>query len=403
MRKSTYYLCILFLIIILGSITSSTVEGYTSYADKYKQMDAAYTVQDNLNNSSKKESSRTELETLSIGATIMSSDYPFKMGTVTRIPPNSYGDIEVTYPRELTPRSVKRDTITIISDPTKVREQTPYWMTTSKDKYDPFSFIKKTISSKDDIRTPNSQFRDERYTYDLSGNIKYKELPRGYTANTSLLTDEELYKLWNPEKKNVVSNVKSKISSWFSSPGSVVDKKTLIPENNVLADYTSPPVLKNAKSDPLGYTPDSATLNKINQTLNSLVMKNHCDTSAFGCCKDKFTAKTDQRGTNCSEAIVVGLTDDVKHYIDTSISEKTFSFTPSTSALLQTSLPSTHSSSAVQNSYTNTVFLAAPKGVPPPPGSCPQSSFDSKITPTYSNVESSALPLPILSDFSQFT
>lgn len=408
MRKLTYYLCILFVGIILVSITSSTLEGYTSYADKYKAMDASAVVQDTLNKSSTKESNRTEIEVLSVGATIMSSEYPFKMGKVTRIPPNSYSDVEVTYPRELTPRSVKRDTITVISDPTKVMEQTPYWMTTSKDpyKYDPFNLSKyKTISSKDDIYTPNSQFKDERYTYDLSGNSRYTGRPTAYVSNSSWLKEDELYSVWKPEKKNIVSNIKSKIGQWFNpnKPTNSLDKSTLIAENDVLADYTSPPILKNSKQDPMGYTADSSTLNKINQTLNSLVMKNHCDTSAFGCCKDKLTAKRDMVGSNCSEAIVVGLSDDVKKYIDTSISEKTFSFTPSTSALLQSSLPPTDSNTAAQKSYTNTVFLTPPKGVPPPPGSCPQSSFDSKITPTYSNVESTALPLPLLSDFSQFT
>jgi hypothetical protein len=174
-----------------------------------------------------------------------------------------------------------------------------------------------------------------------------------------------------------------------------MDKTILIPENDILGDYTSPPVQIYSKQDPMGYTADSATINKIYQLLNGMITKNHCETSAHGCCKDKLTAKSDRAGSNCSEAIVVGLTDDVKKYIDTSISEKTYSFTPSTSTLLQTKLPSTRSESSVQNSYTNTVFLAQPKGFDPPP-SCPQSSFNSRITPTYSHVDSEVLPLPSL-------
>jgi hypothetical protein len=220
------------------------------------------------------------------------------------------------------------------------------------------------------------------------------------------LKEGDLYTLWENEpttkKPNAISNVKSKIGSWFSTkkPSPSMDKTALIPENDILGDYTSPPVQTYSKQDPMGYTADSATMNKIYQLLNSMVTKNHCETSAHGCCKDKITAKSDRAGSNCSEAIVVGLTDDVKNYIDTSISEKTYSFTPSTSTLLQTKLPSTRSESSVQNSYTNTVFLAQPKGFDPP-AACPQSSFDSRVTPTYSHVDSDVLPLPSLTTVNQ--
>jgi hypothetical protein len=403
--------CILFLVIILYSITQSVLEGYGSYADRYKDIQGQYSAQDIVN----VPKVDTRDYSMSVGSTVSSTEYPFKMGTVTRIPTNSYDNIEITYPGELTPKSVKRSSITLLSDPTQTAEERPLWLKsddhvdTRSYTYNPNNLSKyKTISPKDDIYTPNSRFKDERYRYkesnnyiyDLSGNKRYYRRPSAYKADSSLLKEEDLYTIWDNESKdkkpNVVSNVKSKIGSWFSTkkPSPSMDKTVLIPENDILGDYTSPPVQTYSK-DPMGYTADSATINKIYQLLNSMVTKNHCETSAHGCCKDKLTAKSDRAGSNCSEAIVVGLTDDVKKYIDTSISEKTYSFTPSTSALLQTKLPSTRSESSVQNSYTNTVFLAQPKGFDPP-AACPQSSFDSRITPTYSHVDSEVLPLPSL-------
>ena len=150
----------------------------------------------------------------------------------------------------------------------------------------------------------------------------------------------------------------------------------------------------------MGYTADSATINKIYQILSSMITKNHCETSAFGCCKDRITAKSDMLGSNCSEAVVVGLNDDVKKYIDNKLSEQSFTFTPETSSLLQTTLPpSKENNLFTQKSYTNTIFLTPPRGNA---ASCPEPSFNSKITPSYSNINSAQLPTPVLADFSSF-
>lgn len=383
--------CILFLVIILYSITQSVLEGYSSYADRYKEVQGRYTAQDTVNGT---KDDVKEIMSLSVGSTVSSTEYPFKMGTVTSIPPNSYDDIEITYPGELVAKSVKRSSITLLSDPTRTKEKTPLWLKWDEDDY---------VGTRTYDYDPNnlSKPKESKYIYDLSGNKRYYRRPSANSANSSLLTEEDLYTVWDNDAKdknpNAISKVKSKIGSWFTSkkPSPSMDKTVLIPENDILGDYTSPPVQVYSKQDPMGYTADSATINKIYQLLNGMVTKNHCETSAHGCCKDKLTAKSDRAGSNCSEAIVVGLTDDVKKYIDTSISEKTYSFTPSTSTLLQTKLPSTRSESSVQNSYTNTVFLAQPKGFDPP-AACPQSSFDSRITPTYSHVDSEVLPLPSL-------
>jgi len=372
MRYLNY--CILFLVIILYCITP-IFEGYTSYADIYKNTRGFYSAQDKANEPPTKEN----IKYFSIGAIVSSTEYPFKRGTITDIPSNSYDNIDVTYPGEATAKSVKRSSITVLSDPTQT--------TSSRWK------------GSHDYVDAHSYTYDPNHVYDLSGNSRHSwnsKRPSGKSSTSSLLTEDELYTVWEPKKPGIVSKVKSKVGSWFNSkkPSPSMDKTALIPENDILGDYTSPPV-QSSKQDPLGYTADSATINKIYQLLNGMVTKNHCETSAFGCCKDKFTPKSDHAGSNCSEAIVVGLTDDVKKYIDTTVSEKTYSFTPSTSTLLQTKLPSTRSESAVQNSYTNTVFLAQPKGFDPPPA-CPQSSFDSRVTPTYSQVDSEVLPLPSL-------
>ena len=167
-----------------------------------------------------------------------------------------------------------------------------------------------------------------------------------------------------------------------------LDSDTTLSSNDIYSDYTSPPV--PTKVDVVDV--DSDALNKIYQVLNSLIDRNHCTTSTYGCCKDNITSKQDVPGSNCSEATTVGLTNDVKKYIDAAVSEKTFTFPPSNSSLLNSSVPVYDRNSLAQSSYTNTVFLSPPLGTYTPPGNCPAPS--STDAPTYSNINSSVLPSP---------
>ncbi len=210
--------------------------------------------------------------------------------------------------------------------------------------------------------------------------------------------------------------------------------------------------------DTKDYTPNSDTLNKIFQTLYVLVSRNDCSQGIYGCCPDNKTAKSDLQGSNCttgSNFNDVKLTDEVKKYIDFSISKNADKLTPpqntsisnvevvtkkkkddkkvtktvnyqqlslppdfslssaptnsipqgtfdqnlpisSTTNILQ-ALPETNVLPA-QSSYTNTVFLAGPQG--DIIGNSPEPSFECKKGK--GNYKNNNLPMPILADFSSF-
>lgn len=388
MKYFNYMICIPFVIIILYSLMVnwiSNIEGFTYYV---------------------------------LGSTVTSTEHPNKTGTITVIPTNSYGKIGIKYPDEATVY-VERSSITVKTVPNTTTNERPSWLsestpettTTGATTYTystldgtTYAIYNTTISAIDDIPTPGSGFTDETYTY---GSISTGSTT--YTGSTSYqyttLETELIPTVRGSDYVSTGSGYSGSTAgttaydSLRGTTGSTYSTTTsiLLPENDILADYTSPTIQSYIRQDPLGYTSDSATLNKIFQMLSSMATDNHCSTSAFGCCSDSTLAKTDLIGSNCSAA----LNEDIKTYIDTKLAEKSYTFTPTTSSLLQTALPPTSPNDlASQKSYTNTVFLAAPRGNVS--GSCPDPSFGGNITPTYSNVNSAYLPTPLLADFSGF-
>ena len=284
---------------------------------------------------------------------------------------------------------------------TEAAEESSYKSTPSsyESSYDP-----KNLNT---VYNSNSENNIVYYTssYDSTGKLVYKpiSITRGSGSSSSGSGSSS-----SGYDSSVSSGLSGSGSSSSGSSGSIrgtdgaIDDSITLGENSILADYTSPPdSATSVNVDTQEPVADADTLNKIYQLLNSLIERNHCTVSTYGCCKDNITSKKDVPGSNCSETRAVGLSDDVKKYIDSAVSEKTFTFTPNNSSLLQTTLPSPPTNQlSTQASYTNTVFLAPPHGNYMYPGKCPNPA-DCK-TPTYSNVNSDKLPLPLVSDFSQF-
>lgn len=388
-------------------MTFNVVENYTSAAERIAEMRQFYEGQDTNN----AVNPSTPTTYFSLGSSATSTTYPGKTGTITKIPPNNTDNIEITYPNE-SPVSVARNTVTVVTV-SGTDQKLPSWLTSQPEDssgntvttydYAPYAGVTyNTTIGSDDIPTPGSRFSDETVKYD--GKITYGNY--NWANNSSTIVGSDYISSGSTGSTgsgstgNTSAGSTGYIGATTGNTSYELDSSILLKDNDILADYTSPTTQSYIAQDPMGYTADSATINKIYQILNSMITKNHCETSAFGCCKDRITAKSDMLGSNCSEAVVVGLNDDVKKYIDNKLSEQSFSFKPENSSLLQTTLPPPKENNLfTQKSYTNTIFLAPPRGNA---ASCPEPSFDSKITPSYSNVNSAQLPLPVLADFSSF-
>ena len=324
-----------------------------------------------------------------------SGDNNRKVGTVTTVATN--GDLTVLYDSGTT-ATYKQSELQMFYlrsevQLTEASQDSSYKSTPSsyESSYDPDNL--------DTVYNSNSENGIIYYTssYDSKGKLVYKPISLGGSSGSSASSGSS-------GSSASSGSSKDKLSGSTRGIDGAIDDSVTLGENSILADYTSPPdsaTSVDANVDTKAPVADADTLNKIYQLLNSLIQRNHCTVSTYGCCKDNITAKKDVPGSNCSEATSVGLTDDVKKYIDTAVSEKTFTFTPNNSSLLQSSLPSPPTNQlSTQASYTNTVFLAPPQGNYMYPGKCPNPA-DCK-TPTYSNVNSNKLPLPLVADFSQF-
>jgi hypothetical protein len=210
--------------------------------------------------------------------------------------------------------------------------------------------------------------------------------------------------------------------------------------------------LESPTVDTKDYTANSDTLNKIFKAIYVLASRNDCSQGIYGCCSDKVTAKSDYQGSNCANQI--SLSDEVKQYIDYSITKTADKMAPPESSTLNNAavLPTsaTNGASALtpattltpsasasnggsasngappigsnvvwesmngstpplnttsfldtdvtpaQTSYTSTVFLAGPKGGII--GNCPDPSYECKK----GNCKHNNLPMPVLADFSSF-
>ncbi len=202
--------------------------------------------------------------------------------------------------------------------------------------------------------------------------------------------------------------------------------------------------LESPNVDTKDYTANSDTLNKIFKAIYVIASRNDCSQGIYGCCADKVTSKSDYQGSNCPNQL--SLSDEVKQYIDYSITKTADKMTPPESSTLgnaatvptsttNNSAASTAASTAASNtntstspigsdaiwesmngstpplnttsfldtnvtpaqtSYTSTVFLAGPKGGII--GSCPDPSYECKKGQCKHN----NLPMPVLADFSSF-
>jgi hypothetical protein len=135
-----------------------------------------------------------------------------------------------------------------------------------------------------------------------------------------------------------------------------------------------------------------------------------CAGTQYGCCTDNVTTKTDSSGSNCAPyppPPVQPITNtvfipppkqfNVTNYETTTNNESVDS--SSTGATGATG--STDSTNSTDSSSLITPTCPTPQPCPPC-GRCPEPSFDCKKVPNYASTNSEYLPMPVLTDFSQF-
>ena len=112
-----------------------------------------------------------------------------------------------------------------------------------------------------------------------------------------------------------------------------------------------------------------------------------CAVSTYGCCPDNYTVKNAD-GSSCAAYP-----------------------TPSTATPVTVLPSSVQTPLPIASNDTSTIFLTGPSRTAltcpepqpcPPCGRCPEPSFDCKKVPNYSSTNSEYLPVPVLTDFSQF-
>ena len=120
-----------------------------------------------------------------------------------------------------------------------------------------------------------------------------------------------------------------------------------------------------------------------------------CVSTQYGCCPDNITAKTAD-GSNCAS------------YPPPPPTTNTVFIPPPSMPLVENS-PSSSTDYASADGSTDgstsdtSTCPSCPAPQPCPPcGRCPEPSFDCKKVPNYSSTNSEYLPMPVLSDFSQF-
>ena len=206
--------------------------------------------------------------------------------------------------------------------------------------------------------------------------------------------------------------------------------------------------------DTKDYTANSDTLNKIYQTLYTLVSRDDCSQGIYGCCSDQKTKKSDFQGSNCPEE---ELSKKIKKYIHVEVTKTAKKILPPEGSSIANTesvskkdkdknknkkdknknkenenipippsflLSSGQTDSSprnpfsqdmpissamnpmaalsdtnvlpAQSSYTSTVFLAGPNGGVI--GNCPEPSFECKK----GNCKTNNLPMPLVADFSSF-
>jgi hypothetical protein len=149
-----------------------------------------------------------------------------------------------------------------------------------------------------------------------------------------------------------------------------------------------------------------------------------CAGTQYGCCPDNINAKVDANGSNCAPyppPPIQPITNtvfipppkqmNVNNY-ETPNNNETVdsSFNTSSSTSNSNSSSTSSSTSNSTNDLTTSESSTDPGLTPicptpqpcPPCGRCPEPSFDCRKVPNYASTNSEYLPMPVLTDFSQF-
>jgi hypothetical protein len=191
------------------------------------------------------------------------------------------------------------------------------------------------------------------------------------------------------------------------------------PNGNVYTGSTSTGIPGGCVSTQYGCCPDNITAKNSDGTNCAAV---NCTTSQYGCCPDNVTVKNAD-GSNCSApsggcvSSQYGCCQDgitVKNANGSNCSPyppppvqpttNTVFIPPPSSSMVENSQSSTSTdtTSDVSDSTSSTCPSCPTPQPCPPCGRCPEPSFDCKKVPNYSSTNSEYLPMPVLSDFSQF-
>jgi hypothetical protein len=113
-----------------------------------------------------------------------------------------------------------------------------------------------------------------------------------------------------------------------------------------------------------------------------------CSGTQYGCCPDNITAKNSS-GSNCSP------------YPPPPVQTNTVFIPPPQG--VKTVENNSYETTAAPVDSSEKSCVSCPQPAPCPPcGRCPEPSFECKKVPNYASTNSEYLPMPVLSDFSQF-
>jgi hypothetical protein len=164
------------------------------------------------------------------------------------------------------------------------------------------------------------------------------------------------------------------------------------PNENVYSGSSSDSV-GGCSTTQYGCCPDNVTAkNSDGSSCNTT--SGSCSNTQYGCCQDNITVKN-ANGSNCST------------YPPPPVQQNTNTvfIPPPTMPPVENSPSSSSTYAPADDSKTDTSTTCPSCPTPqpcPPCGRCPEPSFDCKKVPNYSSTNSEYLPMPVLSDFSQF-
>ena len=155
----------------------------------------------------------------------------------------------------------------------------------------------------------------------------------------------------------------------------------------------------NCNSSPYGCCADNVTFKNADGSNCPQPLIGGCAGTQYGCCSDNKTAKNAE-GSNCSTyppPPVQPITNTV--FIPPPKRFKVKNYDKNT----ETNYNSNDNDNSNNETVPQSNNSSCPQPTPCPPcGRCPEPSFDCKKVPNYASTNSEYLPMPVLSDFSQF-